>query len=316
MDDNSTIRSFASGFENYPHNIAIASNVMHSIVVILHSCGLYLLFKVKKTQNDNMVVYCNKKLLIFLSCSELFCGLLFLTSYVILQMKEWLLHSTFTVIMLASAGLSLSATYLITLNRLVSTMCPLWYRCSMTETKFIVVAVSVCVVVTGIQVVCSLVVYGYLTGQLIIVSRPTFLICKQIISAIYNLYLIFCVFTYVLIFITILRSRRNSHTNNNDGNSTTTCQFILNFIKTQGYTVPLLITSTFFGLVTIPLSIQTQCKIDGWSPHSLVCQIWRLTYPLNNISDALVYVLFDRDIRNHLKMKFTRRNRPQADTAV
>ena len=80
---------------------------------------------------------------------------------------------------------------------------------------------------------------------------------------------------------------------------------IKNFIKTNGYTIPFLITLSYTVLVAIPLMVEMYCLItDSVSTIKALWKIYDVTWPLNNLSDVLIYVLCDRDIRNHSKKMF------------
>ena len=54
--------------------VLITQVLINILVILFHSCGLYLLVKVKKDGAGNMVVYTNRKLLILLSISQFFNG--------------------------------------------------------------------------------------------------------------------------------------------------------------------------------------------------------------------------------------------------
>ena len=284
----------------------VATIFLSVMIVIFHSFGLYLLFNVKKTRSNNMVGYSNKKLLILLSSTELSNGLFSITW--LLFMKVPLVLVISGLLMLIGGGLSLSAIYLMTLNRLLSTVYPLWYIRSMSKKKFVVLVVLVCFVVTGLSIGCNIVVYGYRNIKIPGITTSSFIICRIIVHLLFNLYLIFCVFTYVAILIKILNSRRDSQTNDdNDANSTTTFQYVFNFLKTQGYTAPFIITLTHIILVDIPTVVFTVCVIKECSAEDSVHKFWGITYSINSLSDAFIYVLFDPDIRKYLKIIITER---------
>ena len=176
--------------------------------------------------------------------------------------------------------------------------------------------VLVCVVVTVINIGSHALVYVHYSPTMTIskltltISKLALIILRLMGDFLYALYLIFCIFTYVVIFITILESRRNAQLNNDNDAKSTTIQFICDYLKTHGYTAPFLITLTYAVFVTIPCIVETTCMLNNCSAFYLVSKIWRITYSLNDISDVLIYVYFDRDIRNHLKKKFTRRSTP------
>ena len=121
----------------------VASNFIHLIGVICHICGLYLLFKVRKTRSENMVAYTNKTLLLLLSSSEFSAGLFSIVCYISLLMKVQIAAEISALMAWTSDGLSISAIHLITLNRFVSTVYLLWYRRLITKKKFVVVVVLV-----------------------------------------------------------------------------------------------------------------------------------------------------------------------------
>ena len=71
-------------------------------------------------------------------------------------------------------------------------------------------------------------------------------------------------------------------------------------LKQGGYVIPLFITFTYLLIVIIPLLVAEGCYIAGVNKNSSQ-MVWHVCRVLNNISDALVYVLCDKDIQNHLK---------------
>ena len=115
----------------------IAANILHLIGVLFHSCGFYLLLKVKKTQTNNIVAFSNKRLLALLSSSEIGNALFCIAAYTSLLFSAPLnVVGISSLMSWISNALSLSAIYLITFNRLVSSVNPLWYRKWMTKRKF------------------------------------------------------------------------------------------------------------------------------------------------------------------------------------
>ena len=285
-------------------SISILLICINLMAAILHSGGLYLLLKVKETSsttnnNGNMVSFTNTRLLIMLSITDLSASLFLVIERLSTLMD--ILHISFISFFIVhiTAGLSLSTMYLITLNRLVSTVCSLWYRRSMTKTKFVVVTVLVCVVVAGSM-------FGNIVMIIFHLHSATIVFIGGIIFAfVYDLYFVFCVFTYIAILITISKSRRNLQVNNDNDSTSTTFQFICATLKHKGYITPFLITLTYMVFVIVPFIAMMTCTYGCLVP---AFQVWYVTFPLNNMSDALIYIFFDREIRNHLKKTISRRN--------
>ena len=289
--------------------------ILHLMVVLLHSCGLHFLWKIKRTRTDNMVAYSNKILLVLLSISELAYGILSIVCGMSLLMRSPVLLILSVVMGWLCLTFSASAIYLITLNRLLTLVHPIWYRRTVTKKKFVVGVVLVCVVVTTVLTPCQIVVMWYRYISRTVIPRSVFTLGLLVIDLTSLAYIIFCIFTYVFILIAIVRSRRDTQNDCCD-NKSTTFQFACNFIKARGYTAPFLITLTHVVFNTVPTIGMTTCLLNDCSAYNSISKIWFITSPLNNLSDGLIYVLFDRDIRNHLKNKFTRRNTPQSDTDV
>ena len=264
----------------------VIASFLHLVSVILHTCGLYLLMKIKKTRSSNMVVYTNKNLLVLLSCSELSTGLFSIIGHICLIMDSPNIAVSIPAsIMWISGGFSLSVIYMITLNRLLSAVFVLWYRRMMTKRIFVVMVGSVGVIMAGISMGCNAMVYGYgITTSL----TSACIISRLIITLLYSFYLIFCVLTYILIFITIINSRRSLQNNCNDANSTTTFRFIRRFLKTHGYTAPFFISLTFLIFVVVPYIAETVSRINKYSVLVFISNVWNLTCPLNNISVPVV----------------------------
>ena len=126
------------------------------------------------------------------------------------------------------------------------------------------------------------------------------------LTMVYIMYFTFCVTTYILIFKKIFESRRNTQTNaGNESSDESGFIFYWRQIKLEGYIIPLLITFTYLLLVVIPLLINVACFLAGVHSESIYL-VWQICMILNSISDALIYVLWDRDIQKHLKNMIAR----------
>ena len=267
-----------------------------------NSAGLYLLFKVKKNQGNSIVAYTNKRLLALLSSSELTHGIFSMVIFISkIRPIDVDAFDVVDYISITSSGVAYSAVMLITLNRLLSAVYPFKYQHSMTKKKFIIM------VVLGVAVMTSLcVAFSIIAWRARSIQSPKF-ITFRVLDHILYIYLLFCAFTYVVIFTTILKSRQNSQTNDaNNTNVTVTWKQIKNFLKTNRYTIPFLITLSFTLLVATPDVIEMGFLISN-SGESTLRSFWKVydvTWPLNNLSDAVIYVLCDRDIRNHLRNMF------------
>ena len=269
--------------------------------IFFHAGGLILLFMVKRrrissTTTNNMVPYTNVTLLILLSICELSYGF-FYTVFAVCEITKQQYAILLSAFLLKSTtmSMSLASIYLITLNRLIGTVYPLWYRSVMTKKKLC--AVVVCVNV----VVIAFVVGG---NVLIMFSTNFWWIGIGIVSFIFFLYFIFCFFAYVKIFFTILRSRWFTETITVEDNNTT-LRFVWLTIRKQGYVVPLFITLTYLLFVVLPIIAMAICHANG-NFSVMVLQVWAITSQLNNISDALIYIFGEKDIRAYLKNKIAR----------
>ena len=285
-----------SDLANLPVDLpmTIATILLSVLVGIFHVGGLYLLFKVKRPScNNNMVSYTNFTLLVLLSVSELSCAV-FTAAYDVGRIKKQLIVLVGGILLYwFYAGLNLSAYYLITFNRLLSTIRPLWYRRSMTKKKFNILVLIICVVITSTCVACNVVISMFRVR----LTKYVF-ICRAIILFLIVIYFVFCIFTYVAILITILKSRRNTQQDNQGESSQSTFQFICNYIRTQGYTIPFLITFTFLIFVVVPFTAGSFGVGVAW-------KLWDISFRLGGLGDALIYVLCDRDIRKFLKLKLS-----------
>ena len=139
------------------------------------------------------------------------------------------------------------------------------------------------------------------------ISKSTFIVCRSVISLCYNLFTIFCMTTYVVILLTILKSRRSTRMDNNDeAKSMTMFQYVINYIKTKGYTTPFFITLTYIMFVNIPGILRMICIVNDCAARDLVMRLWAISFPFYNLSDVLIYVYFDKDIWKYLKKKFSK----------
>ncbi len=254
------------------------------VTFILHVGGVYLIFAVKRrpstSTSNNVIVSINLTLLILLSFSETISGLFFIVSSVCWYMKQYIIHHLVLGLMPFSSGLSLSTIYVITINRLVATTHPFWYRSYITKKKFYV------------GLLCwNVVMVGLFGGSCIVFSLPdaapiTRAMGFGILSLIYLFYFFFCFFSYISIFWTIFKSRRNTETEV----ELTTVTFFWTTLKQGGYVVPLLITSTYLLFVAVPYLAMKICSYcySGGECFNTAFQMWRITYYLNNITDALI----------------------------
>ena len=80
------------------------------------------------------------------------------------------------------------------------------------------------------------------------------------------------------------------------------------FLKARGYSIPVLITCMFLLFVPVPSIVRTGCAASDCSVLPLLKHVWFITYPLNNVSDVLIYVIFDPDIRTYLRKKLKPRD--------
>ena len=157
--------------------------------------------------------------------------------------------------------------------------------------------------VTSLFVVGNTIFWGDEHSMIIIVGI--------LLGAVYLVYFIFCVSSYILILKRILQSRRNTQTNTGHESSNNNNGFMLCWreIKRRGYIIPLFITLTYSLFVVISVLITGFCGFLAGSCGSLT--IWRITYSLNNISDVLIYVFCEKDIQNHLKNMLSRFRRSE-----
>ena len=288
--------------------ITLILTLFHATASIFHCMGLFLLMTVKRTRlsdTNNMVLYSNFVLLTLLSTWEL----LFSTSNASLRIIRQFVNKEHTrpvrfYFDTITMGLSFSTIYLMTLNRLLGSLYPFWYIRWMTKRRFL------CVVLSVTSLISTIMIAGNIMGRY---GDPlsSFVGEDVMVPTVYLSYFVFCVTTYILIFKKILESRRNTRTNTgNESSSETGFKFFLRELKQGGYVISLLITFTYLLFVVIPVMVGLVCTFaDGCSDTSRL--VWQIFYILNNISDALVYVLCDRDIQNHMKSLFARWRRDE-----
>ena len=154
-----------------------------------------------------MVAYSNKRLLVLLSSSELLQGM-FATVIFVHRIEQISREAFNTVNALSqiSRGVGYSGVMLITLNRLLSTIYPFKYQRTMTKVKFALMVVSGCTLRTSLYVTFSMI-------PLLTRSISTFITYRVLDNLLFIFYFIFCTSTYTVIFITILKSRWNLQTN-------------------------------------------------------------------------------------------------------
>ena len=234
---------------------------LYSLAILMHLIGLYLLIAVKLKRSsgrtNGILSKINTRLLILLSISELSGGLFGLVktitgSYLTKQLV--LVESISLYLGWISQSVCLATVYAITLNRLLSALYPFRYMGEMTKTKFSIIYLC-------LLMVCSLFYGGayvlfWFGGtqqrQLIAVSVGNFIIFS---------YFIFCVFTYVKVAMTVLKSRRDIQSNFSHQNTITARSFLWIRIKRQGYVTPLLITLSYLLFVAIPVLLDLFCLL-------------------------------------------------------
>ena len=164
--------------------------------------------------------------------------------------------------------------------------------------------VVLCVLVTGIN-------FGFhLITNILHVNSPIILIVAgSAVYFVYTFYFIFCVIAYAAILIKISKSRRRIEASTNLDATLTTFQFICATFKRkdQHAVIPFLITLSNMVFLAVPFVAMMTCTFNGCFMPAF--HVWRVTFALNSISDALIYVLFDRKIRNHMKKTISSRRR-------
>ena len=169
----------------------------------------------------------------------------------------------------------------------------------MTKTKFFVVVVSLNVVVVGL----------YIGGCVLFFSpsTPTIrLIGSWMVVFMHILYIAFCMATYAKILFILINSRRNIQ-NNPAEETASALKFLWTTLRQQGYVVPFFITLTYLVFVVVPLTTKDICGAVGdWNCVVVALQVFFVTSQLNNVSDALIYIFGDKEIRRYLKGIFTR----------
>ena len=201
--------------------------------------------------------------------------------------------------------MSLSAVYSITFNRLIATKYPIRYVTELTRKMFHSSSVSFTLIVTSTNVMGQLLMYSFLTD-----SPTGHWIGEILIRSIYIFYFIFCVFSNTSIVKAIAKSGRYCQPNN-----VSNSQRIWRTIKLGEHMVPLLIMSTYLLFVVLPFIAQTICRYSYGRPsmkYSISVWVWAITVLFNNISDALIYTIIDKDIRNYVRNIFGRSLRSQS----
>ena len=112
------------------------------------------------------------------------------------------------------------------------------------------------------------------------------------------------------IFSAILKSRRSVQptfeANAVEANVATGWKIVWMSLQQQGYLVPFFISLTYLIFIVLPLIVEgAYCFLKN-NCHSVALDILHITLNVNTISDALIYIFGDKDIRNYLKDKFTR----------
>ena len=284
--------------QTIPFSVIVVLCISTTIFI---SYGVFLLVAVKgrRRSTSNMVAYTNTTLLIMMST----CGL----GYSMIRLIDIVLKSWFSkqkvLIQInvyfcwVDTSFYFSTIYLITLNRLLSTVYPIWYATSMTKKIFFIKTVVVCTVVTVLNV----------TGLVNFFSKTNSKFGAGLLTILYTNYLIFSIFSYTVIFRTILKRRQHAQTAATVGTNRILLSFICRKIKEEGYTIPFVITATYALFVIVPgITIDVFMFMDKTAHVTVTCSFWNVTFILNTFADACIYVFCDRDIRLHLKRRLKR----------
>ena len=178
-------------------------------------------------------------------------------------------------------GLSLSAVYLITLNRLLGALYPFWYRSSVTQRKFVGVVITVSFVVTTIFTAAN---------EMVTLEYGLKSMIGLVIQAVeYFIYFVLCICSYIIILKKIVESRRDTQANMDDEQSNSGSYiFIWNELRKGGFVIPLFITLTYLLLVIIPLLTGGVLLFLDYEAFRNWYSYWRVLYYLNNISEVLI----------------------------
>ena len=267
------------------------------VLIIVSSCfGLFLLITVKRkrTTDNNMVAYSNFYLLALLTISGLCSSVFTIGERISSYMEQEFASSICDIFNWMMYGIYLSLMYLITLNRLLSVIHPIWYRSSFTKRKFFCTVGMVGVLVTGFMMIGAWIVYRVPTASSI---------GTTIVGSLYLFYFIFSVSSYALIFIRIRQSRESIQkdvdnmmdvTNRISGSTGDS-------FKDHKYTIPFVMSCTYIMLVIVPGMVINICHLHGCSKAAL--RLWDVSYCLNTVSDTLIYIFLDKDIRNYLQRR-------------
>ena len=186
--------------------LMVLESFLYLLTVFFHSCGLYLLIKVKKNHGDIMVSYTHKRLLALLSGSELLHGIGRIINCIrIITMFDAgvIFEKIIFFIMSITGAIGFSAVNFITVNRLLSAVSPHWYRQYMTKGKFIAVVVSVVAILATATTFTT--IHGEsFTKSKFVSSVPKYKMGRFVICISQILYFVFCIFTYISICNTLL----------------------------------------------------------------------------------------------------------------
>ena len=277
-------------------SVQIAVCILNSFFI---SYGLFLLITIKqrRTLTNNMVAYTNVSLLMMLSGSGLSTSVLFIITQAGWFFKLEFVHKIGKLLVWVIGSLYVSTVYMITTNRLMCTIYPIWYATSMTKTTFYAVVLLVGTALTGFKSSGGFILH--LTKEN---NRSKINAVVQVIS--YGSYLIFSIFTYITIFCTILKSRRISRPNAIEETNEKKLLFIWKKIKKEGYVIPFVITLTYTLFVMFPGTVWIVFIFMNEVAYADVAyRVWILTFYINMFSDTCIYTFCDRDIGNYVKGK-------------
>ena len=266
--------------------------VLDSINLLLHSFGFYLQTKVRhgRFNANNMIVKCLSAIEILLASTSIAC-IICAHSKRLKVIGQYIFNTQ--VFMMGP--MKFATILLITANRFMGCVHPITYRKYASK-----VAITAIVVITytGDALVGSAlwVVFDHH------ISNRKIVLCWLFLAFLLAVFIL-CVYAYTRIYTTLAASalRLSSHL---PGKINLKLRSIVwNFIFHQGNATPLMIVVAFFVFVVVPWTWWSLTAM--FFPHysSLPWSVLGITLRLDAVSDALIYIYTDKDVKKLFLMK-------------
>ena len=275
------------------YSILMTLNIVN---ITLHSLGLYVLVLAYKIgQNSNQQLF-----LVNLSFAELFQNITRLVWYALTL--SWRISRSPTVATISNYiiginnttafYMTISALFLLTLDRLLSVLLGMRYRihCTRGRTKTLLFSILIANLFIGLFIVLVI----YLIGEVRIYGDIFIKIIFYIITTLFVLFVIFAISSYAIIFHAFVTSRRETSTPQAS---------LFRIFRESHFINSLLLICNFLFLAVFPSLIVSFSSINHINLTRKFHFYVNISYTLSDTADGIIYIFASPSVRNILSRK-------------